>query len=101
MTRTLAVLAAVTALSMGFQAARDHAALIREGYGVSVLERTRDEVDTEAARVRERVGRLISPVALASKARELGLATDYPDEFPVVRVTPERGEAGTVVVKGN
>lgn len=101
MTRTLAVLAALTALSMGFQAARDHAALIREGYEISVLERTRDEVDTEAARARERVERLSSPTALASKARELGLASDHPAEFPVVRVTPDRGDVGTMLVRGD
>ena len=101
MTRALAIFSAVAACALAAQAVKDHAALIRAGYEVSSLEAEREEVVTSEARAREKVGWLASPAVLADRAKELGLATEYPTEFPVVRIDPERrDEAETVVVQG-
>ena len=71
---------------------------------LSSLQVEKEEVVTSEARAREKVGRLASPAVLAVRAKELGLATDYPAEFPVVRIDPDRrdrrGEADAVLVQG-
>ena len=89
----LPFLCAATVFVLGVVAIGDHSALIRQGYRLSGLERERDHLQVEAARARDRVSRLSSPALLAERAREFGLATEYPREFPVVRFGgPERAE---------
>jgi len=101
MTRTLAFLSALTAFALAAQAVRDHAELIGTGYEISALERMKEDVLTSEAVARERVGRLASPAVLAARAKELGIVTGYPKEFPVVWISPGyRAEPDTVMVQG-
>jgi len=101
MTRALAIFSALTAFALAAQAVKDHASLIQTGYELSSLLVEREDVVTSEARAREKVGRLASPAVLAVRAKELGLATEYPAEFPVVRIDPDRrDEADTVLVQG-
>jgi hypothetical protein len=98
MTRTLAFLSALTAFALAAQAVRDHAELIGTGYEISQLERAREVAVTSEARARERVGRLASPAVLAERAKDLGLETNYPEEFAVVRIDPDRREVPDAVM---
>ncbi|MEN8148832.1 MAG: hypothetical protein ABFS86_03355 [Planctomycetota bacterium] len=97
--RALAFFSALAAFALAAQAVNDHSSLLRAGYEISSLESEREELITSEARAREEVGRLASPAVLALRAKELGLATDYPTEFPVVRIDPDRRvELDTVVL---
>jgi hypothetical protein len=102
MAKTLAMLAAAAAFLLSVQAVRDHAAVIREGYGISRLEKEREELVKERARARERLSRLRSPRGLAERAKEFGLVADYAEEYAVVLVAPPVfGSEGTLLAQGN
>jgi hypothetical protein len=101
MTKTLAFFSALTAFALAAQAVGDHAALIRAGYDISSLRAEREEVVTSEGKAREQVGRLSSPAVLAGRARDLGLVTGYPTEYPVVRVDPERQDEPEAVLVQN
>ena len=98
MARILVVMACATVFVLCLVAIRDHAALVRAGYEVTALERTRDTLEMDAACSREQVNHLGSPAVLSRMADDLGLSKAYPREFGVVRVTPIRVD-GPVMVK--
>lgn len=96
MKRALPVVCAATVFLLAVVAVREHQALIREGYRLSEREKVRDRLLVDAQRARERLSRLSSPGLLAKRARELGFATDYPVDYPIVRVEPTDGSGGAV-----
>ena len=88
MTRTLAVLACATSFVLCLVAIQDHAALVRAGYDVTALERSRSSLEMEAARAREMVNHFGSPSVLSRAAEDLGLPKAYPKDCSVVRIAP-------------
>ena len=97
MKRALVILAPVTVLILGFTAVRDHVALVRAGYRLSSLESSRESLEATTAVVRARVSRLTSPACLAERARDAGLATEYPANYPVVRLATGSRESEPVL----
>jgi len=100
MARIFAVMACATLFVLCLVAIWTHAALIRTGYEVTALERTRDTLEMEAACSREQVNHLGSPAVLSKMADDLGLNRAYPKEFGVVRVAPLRVD-GPVMVRSD
>ncbi len=100
MARSLAVMACATLFVLCLVAIWTHAALVRTGYEVTALERTRNTLEMDAARSREQVNQLGSPAVLSRMADDLGLRRTYPKEFGVVRVTPLRVD-GPVMVRSD
>jgi len=99
MAKSLAIVACVTAFFLCLVAIKDHAALVRAGYEVTTLERTRDALEMDAASSREQVNQLGSPAVLSRLAEELGLSRSYPREFGVVRVAPIRLDGPVMAMK--